>query len=479
MRPSFSSSDPSPDRPSDRSSEPSSDPGSTAAATSGLFDAVLAHGAVLDATSDTAWLQAMLDAEAALVLALADAGAVPVELAKEVAARCRADLFDGVLLGRQAAEGGNPVIPLVDALAASVSSDAAEIVHRGATSQDILDTAMMLVARRSLDVIIADLGRGAAALIELARAHRCTPMPGRTLLQHAVPTTFGLTAAGWLLGVDTAVERLREVRDQTLAAQLGGAAGTLESFGALAPAVVVRFAARVGLAVPIAPWHTERSRVTELAGALGTAAGAVGKMAGDIVLLAQTDIGEVHERGAGRGGSSAMPHKRNPIAAISARASVIPVPGLVSTLLTCAQQHELQRAAGAWHAEWLTLTHLLRAVGSGAAWSRASIESLDVDVSRMRLNLDETAGLVLAERLATTLAPLLGRRTAGQVVTEACRRAAAERRPLLDVLTGDARVASVLDATKLGELLDPAQPADTATALVDRILDSRTTRMEG
>jgi 3-carboxy-cis,cis-muconate cycloisomerase len=458
MRPSSSSSDESNER--------------------GLFDEVLARGEAWEATTSEAWLQAMLDAEAALVLALADVGAVPRELADEIAGSCSAAGFDVALLSRRAAEGGNPVIPLVDALASAVSADAAEVVHRGATSQDILDTAAMLVARRSLDPILADLGGCAETLAELAHAHRTTVMAGRTLLQHAVPTTFGLVAAGWMLGVDAAADRLRRVRDRTLAAQLGGAAGTLESFGTVAHEVVARFATRVGLAAPLAPWHTERSRVVELAGALGGAGASIGKVAADVVLLAQTELAELSEVAPGRGGSSAMPHKRNPVAAISARASVLPVPGLVSTLLTVAQLHELQRAAGPWHAEWETLVRLLRAVGSGAAWLRDSLQSLEVDTTRMRVNLDATGGLVLAERVAIALAPLLGRRTAGDVVTEACRRATTEHRPLLDVLISDGRVAGALDAGKLRELLDPAPPADTAVALVDRILDQRTGHRE-
>jgi 3-carboxy-cis,cis-muconate cycloisomerase len=452
-------------RPSSSSSEGSSAPS--------LFDEVLAHGGVREATTGAAWLQAMLDAEAALALALADAGAVTAEQAQEVAGHCRVDHFDVGALGQRAGASGNPVVPLVDALRSAVSTEAAAAVHRGATSQDILDTAAMLVARRSLDVILGDLAAAASTLAGLARQHRATPMAARTLLQQAVPTTFGCVAAAWLLGVDAAHAGLRAVRDERLAVQLGGAAGTLESFGDHGPEVVARFAERVGLAAPIAPWHTERSRMGELAGALGGAAGAIGKVATDIVLLAQTEVGEVREATPGRGGSSAMPHKQNPVAAISARASVLPAPGLVSTLLA-AMHHELQRAAGPWHAEWPTLTALLRAVGSGAAWLRESLATLHVDPARMRRNLDATGGLVLAERVTAALAPALGPDVAHEIVTAACRRAVDEAQPLAAILAADEQVAAVLDGARLTALLDAAAPVTSATALVDRILDRRT-----
>jgi 3-carboxy-cis,cis-muconate cycloisomerase len=444
----------------------------------GLFDPVLAHGPVFGTTTSPAWLQAMLDAEAALALALADVGAIPVAAAEEVAAHCGATRFDAALIGSRAVDGGNPVIPLVAALRAGVRAEAAEFVHWGATSQDILDTAAVLVAQRSIAMILGDLDEAADIVAELARAHRETPMAGRTLLQQAVPTTFGLVAAGWLTGLDSAADRLRHVRDVRLAAQLGGAAGTLESFGADGEQVVERFAARLGLAVPRAPWHTERSRIAELAGALGGVGGVVGKIATDVVLLAQTEIAELGERAEGRGGSSAMPHKQNPVAAIAARASVAGVPGLVSTLLAAMQHHELQRAAGAWHAEWPVLTALLRAAGSGAAWLHDSLSSLHVDTGRMLHNLEVSGGLIVAERLTTALAAQLGRQRARALVTDACRRADAERRSLAEVLAEESAVTGALTAGELTEVLDPARPAVSAVALVDRILATRSPEKE-
>ncbi|GLI01672.1 3-carboxy-cis,cis-muconate cycloisomerase [Phytohabitans aurantiacus] len=363
-----------------------------------LFGGVLAAGAVRETVADAAWLQAMLDVEAALARAC-DA---PADVAAEISGACRAERFDIAELGAAAAGAGNPVIPLVRALRSAVSLAAAEYVHKGATSQDILDSAAMLVAHRALGPLLDDLMGAAEAAARLAEAHRATPVAARTLLQQALPTTFGLVAAGWLTALDQAIDRLAEVRSHRLAAQLGGAAGTLS---ALAPSTVGRLAAELGLTEPILPWHTDRTRVADLAGALGTAAGVVGKAARDIVLYAQTEVGEVSE---GRpGGSSAMPHKRNPVAAVSASACAAQAPGLVATLLgAMAQEH--QRAAGGWHAEWRPLRTLLLSTGSAAYWLRECLTNLRVDPDRMRANLSLTGDAMMAERVAATLAPSLG-----------------------------------------------------------------------
>jgi 3-carboxy-cis,cis-muconate cycloisomerase len=352
----------------------------------GLFDAVLAREAV----SDEAWLQAMLDVEAALARACAEVGLIPVEHAEAIAGACRAELFDVAAIGAEAANVGNPAEPLVRALRARVGAPAANDVHRGATSQDIVDSAAMLVARLALQPLLADLHGAANAAARLAAEHRATVMIGRTLMQQAVPVTFGLKAAGWLVALDESVARLRDLR---LAAQLGGAAGTLAPLGDAGPAVLGRFARELGLDEPVIPWHTDRTRIAELAGALGEACGAVAKIAGDVVLLAQNEVGEVREGVEGRGGSSAMAHKRNPVAAISARAAARQAPGLVATLLA-SMEHEHERAAGAWHAEWPALRSLLRFTRSAAAWLRDCLENLEVDVERMRANAGDATGSV-------------------------------------------------------------------------------------
>jgi 3-carboxy-cis,cis-muconate cycloisomerase len=356
----------------------------------GLFDAVLARGGAREAVSDEAWLQALLDVEAALARAEADAGVIPAQHADAIAAACRAELFDVAAIGAEAANVGNPAEPLVRALRAQVGGTAADDVHRGATSQDIVDSAAMLVARRALEPVLADLNGSADAAARLAAEHRDTVMIGRTLMQHAVPVTFGLKAAGWLVALDESIVRLRDAR---LAAQLGGAAGTLAALGESGTQVLGRFARELGLDEPVVPWHTDRTRIAELAGALGEACGAVAKVAGDIVLLAQTEVGEVREGVEGRGGSSTMAHKRNPIAAISARAAARQAPGLVATLLA-SMEHEHERAAGAWHAEWPALRALLCFTGSAAAWLGDCLENLEVDAERMRANVEDPAGSV-------------------------------------------------------------------------------------
>jgi 3-carboxy-cis,cis-muconate cycloisomerase len=336
---------------------------------------------VRDAVSDGAWLSALLTVEAALAWVQADVGLVPRAAAETIAAACRPEHFDVATLGRAAAQGGNPVIPLVETLRSLVGPTHARYVHHGATSQDVLDTAGMLVAFRALEHLLTDLAGAANAAAHLARTHRDTLLAGRTLLQRAVPVTFGLLAAGWMAGIDAAGRRLFDVHRHRLAVQLGGPAGTLAGLG---PDLPGRLADALGLATPVLPWHTERTRIADLAGALGSTAGAVAKPARDVTLLAETEVGEVAE---GRpGGSSSMPHKQNPVAAVSTLGAAAQAPGLVSTLLAAMPQ-ELQRGTGGWHAEWLPLRELLTATGSAAAWLRDCLENLVVYPDRMRANL--------------------------------------------------------------------------------------------
>jgi 3-carboxy-cis,cis-muconate cycloisomerase len=412
----------------------------------------------------------MLDVEAALARAEARAGLVPTAAAEAITRACDANAFDVAAIGEAAAQGGNPVIPLVRELTQAVGGEAASHVHRGATSQDILDTAAMLVAHRALAPLLADLVASSDACAALAAAHRATLMAGRTLLQHALPTTFGLKAAGWMDGLDRAGVRLTEVRSRGLAVQLGGAAGTLASLGADGVPVVALLADELGLATPDIPWHTDRTRVADLAAALGGAAGAAAKVAGDFVLLAQTEVGEAREGTPGRGGSSTMPQKRNPIAAVSAVACARQAPGLVAILLSSMQQ-EHERAAGAWHAEWRPFSELLRSTGSAAAWLRDCLEHLEVDAARMRANLELTGGLLMAERVAGTLAPALGRAAAHEAVDAAAGRAISEGRPFAEVLAATPEVSDHLDATRIASLLDPAGYLGSADAFVDRALE--------
>jgi 3-carboxy-cis,cis-muconate cycloisomerase len=451
-------------KPSSSNSDPS--PG-------GLFDGVLARGAVRDAVSDGAWLQAMLDVEAALARAQSVVGLLDPAAAESIARACRAEDFDVAAIGRDAAESGNPVVPLVRALRTAVDDPAAAgAVHRGATSQDVVDSAAMLVAHRALGPLLEDLLAAADAAAAMAAGHRETLMAGRTLLQHALPITFGFKAAGWTIALDEAADRLDIVRHTRLAAQLGGAAGTLSSLGEDGISVLHAFAADLGLAEPSIAWHTDRTRVGELAGALGVAAGAIGKVARDVVLMAQTEVGEVREGVPGRGGSSTLPHKRNPVAAVAAIAGAERAPALVATLLaSMIQEHE--RAAGSWHAEWKALTGLLETVGSAAAWIRDCLEHLEVDAEKMRANLDLTGGLLLAERVVGALTPALGRLAANDLVTEAAAETSDGKRSFEEALLDRPEVAEHLGPAEVARLLDPAGYLGSASAFVDRALDRR------
>jgi 3-carboxy-cis,cis-muconate cycloisomerase len=360
----------------------------------GLFGGLFARGAVR--VGDRDWLQAMLDTEAALARALARAGLADAGAGAAVTAAARADRFDVAEIGRQAALTGNPVPALVRALSDSLPAGAREAVHRGATSQDIIDTALMLLARRAIEVIDADLAAAAEQAAELAQEHADTVMAGRTLLQQAVPVTFGLVAAGWLTAIDAARHELSHVRTTRLAIQFGGAAGTLASLGAAGIEVSGLLAEELGLPEPALPWHTDRLRILQLAGALAGVCVALGKIARDVTLLAQTEVAEVAEGGSpGQGGSSAMPHKRNPVISVVILGCTRQAPGLLASLATAAE-HELQRAAGAWHAEWQPVTALLLLTGSAASWSVPLLSGLRVDTGRMRANLDAAGALPLA-----------------------------------------------------------------------------------
>ncbi|GLX01688.1 lyase family protein [Microtetraspora sp. NBRC 16547] len=474
----------------------------------GLLTPVWTGSAVEAATGDIAVLRAMLDAEAALARAQAALGVVPGAAADVVCEAADVRLYDVRDIASRARSGGNPAIPLVADLTAAVarrSPEAAPYVHLGATSQDIVDTALMLVASRALPLIIDDLGRAADALARLAAEHRDTVLPGRTLTQHAVPTTFGLKAAGWRALVLDAMDRLSRV---VLPAQLGGAAGTLAAFqeyafqeyafqeyavqehagngtgdgsaqgpaeravegekgGAAecaALALLRGFAAETGLAEPPLPWHVLRTPVADLGAALAFTAAALGKMAADVLVLSRTEIGEVAE-GAG-GGSSAMPHKSNPVRATLVAAVARQAPALAAVLLGCLSAED-ERPPGAWHAEWPALRELLRLAG-GAATSAAELaEGLRVHPGRMRANLDRTGGLLLAERLAVALTPLMGRAEARATVERASRRSAAEEIGLAEALR-DERLPFTEE--ELRRLLDPATYVGPAPALTDRAL---------
>jgi len=416
---------------------------------------------VIDAVSDRAWFGAMLEVETALARAEAAAGVVPDAAAAAIGDACRPELYDIDELLEQGRDVGNPAEPLVRALRSRVGGDAAGYVHRGATSQDVIDTAAMLVSRRALGLVGSELDRVAARLAALAEEHRSTPMAARTLLQQAVPATFGLKAAGWLVAVLEARRRLDHVRQERLAVQLGGAAGTLAALGNDGLEVLRRFSAELELAEPELPWHTNRTRVAELGSALDLSASVLAKIGLDLVLLAQTEVGEVRE--GTDGGSSTMPQKRNPVRSVLARACAELVSGYASVLArSVVQEHE--RAAGAWQAEWAALSGALAYTG-GAAWNVAeALEGLDVDAPRMQENLEQTGGLIVTERVALAL----GGGDAHDLVRDAVLRSAESGRTFADELRADERVE--LDEKELQSALDPSDYLGSADAFVDRAL---------
>ncbi|GAA4542393.1 3-carboxy-cis,cis-muconate cycloisomerase [Amycolatopsis samaneae] len=451
---------------------------------SGLLSPVRAGTPAESTTGDLAWLRAMLDTEAALARAQARLGTVPVAAAERITEAARAVEIDVVALARDARATANPVVGLVKALTEAVAGlapEAADYVHRGSTSQDIFDTAMMLVVARTLRPLAADLDATAEALGELARAHRDTPMAGRTLTAHAVPTTFGLKAAGWRQLVLDAARRVRRVLDDGLPVSLGGAAGTLAAYleygrtdgvvpGDYAERLTTAFAEETGLTAPVLPWHGLRTPVADVAGALAFTAGALGKFAIDVETLTRTEIGEVTEpAAAGRGGSSAMPHKRNPVLATLIRSAALQVPVLAAGV-TQSMSAEDERSAGVWHAEWQLLRECLRLTGGAAHTAAELARGLTAHADRMRENLGATHGLIVSERLSTTLAPLLGKAKAKDVLGDASRRAVLENRPLGDVLAEFPEITDVLDAATIAELLDPSCYTGAAGSLVDRAL---------
>lgn len=322
----------------------------------------------------------MVDVEAALAAACVVEGLIRPQAGQAILRALQLGPFDLHSIAAEAGEHATPVIGLVRELRARVGEEFADAVHVGATSQDIVDTAAMLVTQRALAPIIADASAAMTGAARLAVAHRTTPMVGRTLLQAALPTSFGLVAAGWLVGLERATVELERVRDAGLAVQMGGPVGTRP------PQIAARIASTAGLVEPILPWHTERTRIVQLAAALGGLAGFAAKIARDVELLAQTEVAEVREGGEGRGGSSALAHKRNPVASVSVIACAHRIPGLIATLFAgMAQEH--QRAAGNWQAEWGTLTELLTLTGSALCWLADLLENLEIDAARMRVNL--------------------------------------------------------------------------------------------
>jgi 3-carboxy-cis,cis-muconate cycloisomerase len=439
-----------------------------------LFAGLFAHGEVAALVSDRAFVDAMVEVEVALLGALAELELAPAQAASELAGAFASGSLELNLeeLGRGTGEQGTPIPALLRALRRQLPESASAHLHKGATSQDVIDTAMMLVAGRALDAILADLTAAADACAELVQRWREAIVPGRTLLQQALPLTFGMKAAGWLSGLDGARADLRAVRERELAVQFGGAVGTLASLGDRGLDVAERLAARLGLPAPRLPWHTIRLRPARIAGACGVTLGVFGKIGRDVVLLAQTEVAEVLEGGGeGRGGSSTMPHKRNPVGAVGLVACAERGPGLVATILAAmAQEHE--RGAGPWQAEWEPLLDLLRLTGSAAAIARELLTGLEPEPEKMRADMDLTGGLVMSESVAAALAPAVGHADAQRLVERAARQSVDSGRPFRAVLLESPEVVNGLGEDSLDAALDPAGYLGVTAELIDRALEA-------
>jgi 3-carboxy-cis,cis-muconate cycloisomerase len=424
---------------------------------------------------DRAYLQFMLDFEAALARAEAAAGVVPSSAAEAIASACKASAFNLADLAEAATRSGNLAIPLVKALTAEIArsdTDAARFVHWGATSQDVIDTATMLGLRAGIDALLVDIDRAIAGFARQAALHRNTAIVARTWLQHALPMPFGLKLAEYAAALHRSRGRLLHLKKHALALQFGGAAGTLAALGDQGLKVAEKLSEILGLPLPEAPWHSHRDRIAEAASVLAILAGTCGKIARDVQLMMQTDVAEAFEpSGEGRGGSSTMPHKRNPVAAASALAAAIMAPNLAATIFA-AQVGDHERSAGPWHAEWPTLPSLLL-VTSGALASTVDIaEGLEVDASRMRANLDATGGLIMAEAVVFALAEKVGKQEAHHLVEAASKKAVAEKKSFRAVLEQDPAITAHLEAKEIAQLLEPMAYQGVSQTLIDRLLAS-------
>jgi 3-carboxy-cis,cis-muconate cycloisomerase len=442
-----------------------------------LYGPLTASPAMRALTSDRSVLGRMLAVEAALARAAAAAGVIPRTAVRPIAAACDPKRYDGTEIAKTAALAGNLAIPLVAALTAAVARrdpDAARFVHWGATSQDIIDTAMALSIVEAQKLLDRDLARAIRGFAALSRRHRNTPMAARTLLQQALPTTFGYKLAGYAAMLARVRARLSEAADHAAVVQFGGAAGTLAALGNKGPAVAKRLADELDLKLPEAPWHSAHDRVAGFAAAIGIVIGSAAKIARDVALLAQTEVREVFEPAApGRGGSSTLPHKRNPVMAAQILAVATLAPGLVADVFA-SLAHEHERAAGAWQAEWIALPELMRLCSGACARLGQLAAGLEVDKARMRENLDATHGLIMAEAVQMALAGKIGRGAAHELMEAACKRAMKEKRPLADVLAEIPEITRAIPKPRLQALADPLAYLGSAELFRTRALAAAT-----
>jgi 3-carboxy-cis,cis-muconate cycloisomerase len=438
-----------------------------------LYDALFRFPALDAVLSDEQTLQGILDFEAALARAESTVGVIPQRSAETIASKCHAQYFVIAELVAQAAAAGNIAIPLVKKLTEAVAAenkDAARFVHWGATSQDAIDTGTVLQIRTALALISQNLDRLIETLAGLASTHQSTPIAGRTWMQQALPTTFGFIAAGWLDALLRDRTRLSEIRPRVLTLQFGGAVGTLAALAGRGPDVAKALAADLNLTLPLTPWHTHRDRILEAGTMLALLTGTLGKIACDISLHTQTEVAELFEpSGEGRGGSSTLPHKRNPVICAVVLSAAQRVPGLASTLISTMPQ-EQQRGLGGWHAEWETLPDIIRLAGGALHHMAEMLPGLVIDAERMRKNLDITNGLIFSEAVAMALADRMGKEPAHLLIEEACKKSLAEHRHLKDILLGDPRLRGHLTPADLEGLFNVGNYLGSAREFVAAVV---------
>ncbi|WP_390891754.1 3-carboxy-cis,cis-muconate cycloisomerase [Ectopseudomonas guguanensis] len=442
-----------------------------------LFDAYFTAPAMRAIFCDAGRVQGMLDFEAALARAEARVGLIPAEAVAPIEAACKAELYDYPALAQAIATAGNSAIPLVKALGkriAATGSEAERYVHLGATSQDAMDSGLVLQLRAAIGLLESDLAKLADTLAAQAERHIDTPLAGRTWLQQATPVTLGMKLAGVLGAVTRHRQRLSELKPRLLSLQFGGASGSLAALGDAGWSVSGALAQELELTLPEQPWHTQRDRLVEFASLLGMIAGSLGKLGRDLSLLMQTEAGEVFEPSApGKGGSSTMPHKRNPVSAAVLIGAATRAPGLVATMFAAMPQ-EHERSLGLWHAEWDTLPELCCLVSGALQQALLVVPGLEVDATRMCANLELTQGLVLAEAVSIALAQKIGRAAAHHLIEQCCKQAVREGIHLRAVLGANAEVSAQLSAAELDRLLDAAHYLGQARRWVERAVAEHT-----
>jgi 3-carboxy-cis,cis-muconate cycloisomerase len=438
-----------------------------------MFDNLFSAPQIEALLSDEALIEAMLRFESALAATQADLGIVPQKAASVIGNCCSVQFFDVNDLLRSAERDGNPAIPLVKAIGKQVAAmdpDATKYVHMGATSQDVIDTGLMLCTKRALELVIADLAGIEERLINLVERQRRTFLPGRTLLQHARPISFGLKAAGWLDGIARCRRMLQQDAATSLAVQFGGAVGSLAASGPKGLEILDALARKLDLPTPEVPWHTQRDRIGRLGMDLALAGTALAKMAQDVVLLMQTEVAELAEDlGSGGGGSSTLPHKQNPIAPTKILANAKRIPALAAALLT-SMVHEHERSAGGWHAEWVVFPEIVRAVGGSAAHALELVSGLQIHPDRMRANIDLTNGLIFAENISIELAKSLGKSAAHGLVTRTSQKARQSGLHLRKVLEDDPTVKNLLDSDGFDRLFSPEHGEELTDELINRVI---------